>query len=126
MPPGTKPGDACTTDGRTCSAVAWCDASAGALVTDDRAFTCTAGAWQAHGGDCPAAGALNADGCPLVQPADASSCTVAGAVCHYGRACVLGSCADAGPGCVAPMKALHAYATCTNGKWSTTPLAACP
>jgi len=126
MPAGTKPGDACSAEGQSCSAVEWCDSKTGALVTDGAAMTCTSGAWTRSGGTCPAAGDVNSEGCPLTQPDGGTSCTVDGAKCHYGMECVIGDCNGA-PNCVPAKKVSHGWSECSAGAWvTTTALAACP
>lgn len=127
-----------TDEGQSCPTSTLCE---GGLVLDQR-LACENGTWQLQGETCPGPGDVTAAGCPGSQPTNGDTCSMAdgSAGCMYRlecapKACDAGSTSSAsdgssgsavsGTGC-ASVSGKVAFATCTDGHWSTEPLGTCP
>ena len=123
-------------EGQSCPSSTLCE---GGLALSQE-LVCRGGTWQLEGESCPSIdGGVSADGCPASQPRNGDPCSTpdGSASCMYRLVCPPQPCDAASPvsdgssesgasgTACASLSGKVAFATCSGGDWSTTPLGTC-
>jgi hypothetical protein len=132
-------GAMCSTsnEGQSCPSSTLCE---GGLVLSQE-LVCRSGTWQLEGETCPGLdGGVSTEGCPAAQPRNGDPCSKGdgSGSCMYRLVCPSKPCdagspptdgssesGASGTAC-ASLSGKVAFATCSGGSWSTTPLGTCP